>query len=233
MVHPPRQRLQQGDDQSRRCQHRGRECACLVRDQGNGGPEEQRHQHAAEQRWRHHNRKIHRACAAEPRFGQRDDRRERQVGEARPVHVHAGGRVEPPLHHVVPRLSVDPVKDLHHAHEVVRTRQQPGGPALPAEAEGQQNRKRQHRGQRVRQCTSQETEKTRPCMRGFDGGGDGLATGVRCHLLIHVGVGDAVRHPRLAGPVTCGFTKPGERQGHRATRAAETAGPAGRDSAGA
>ena len=82
--------------------------------------------------------------AAEPRPGERNHGGERNIGQSRPVHGNAFRGIEPPLHGVGPALAVDPVDDLDHAHEIVRSLQQGRGAAAPAQADRQQG----HEGQR-------------------------------------------------------------------------------------
>ena len=89
-------------------------------DHGEGSPQKQRSEESTEKRRDQQCREVDRPVAAEPRLGQPDDRREGNVGETRPVHGHAGRRIQTPLHRVAPALAVEPVGDLHETHEIVR-----------------------------------------------------------------------------------------------------------------
>ena len=57
--------------------------------------------------------------AAEDGLGEGDDARDRQVDEARPVHVRARGRVHAVLIDIAPRLPAEPVAHLHQPLRVV------------------------------------------------------------------------------------------------------------------
>ena len=71
---------------------------------------------------------------------QADQRRQRQIDHARPVHERAGGGIKAQRAQVIPALAGKPVAHLHHAHGIVGVDIEPVGPDLhherPAQGEG-------------------------------------------------------------------------------------------------
>ena len=105
--------------------------------------------------------------ATQPWLDRSDHRRQRQVGQPRPVHRGAVGRVEPHLYQRSPAGAIEPGEYLRQAHVIVGVGQQAGGDRTSSARHRDDNDENAHR---------QDDGRRLPCRRAGRGGASQFTT---------------------------------------------------------